>query len=327
MKILLLRLSSIGDIVLTSPVIRCLKQQVPNCELHFLVKEQFKIVLENNPYIDQLHLFSGNLSENIAALKKEQFAWIIDLHNNQRTFLIKKRLGVKSKSFYKANVEKALMVRLKWNRLPDKHIVDRYMDTVAHLNVQNDGQGLDYFIPIEDKVNLQELGLTQSLKFIAFSIGGAHATKRMPKEKILNICEGFSLPIVLLGGKTDSSVGEWVLNNASQNEIHNFCGKLNLNQSVSLLEQSAWVITHDTGLMHIAAALDKPITAIWGNTIPAFGMTPYPKNPNSQYTNIEVNDLNCRPCSKIGFEACPKGHFRCMQEISVEAVWDSISLK
>jgi len=324
MKILLLRLSSIGDIVLTSPVIRCIKQQIPNCALHFLVKEQFQMVLRDNPYIDQLHLFSGKLNENIAALKKENFDWVIDLHNNQRTFLIKKRLGVKYKSFHKANVEKALMVRLKWNRLPDVHIVDRYMEAVAHLGVQNDGQGLDYFIPVEDEIDLGELGLHQ---FIAFAIGGAHATKRLPKEKILDICDKLTSPVVLLGGKTDSEVGQWVLKHSTNKEIHNFCGKLNLNQSASLVRQSIWVITHDTGLMHIAAALDKPITAIWGNTTPGFGMTPYPKTPKSQSTNIQVNDLGCRPCSKIGFTDCPKGHFRCMQDISVEAVCDSILLK
>ena len=324
MKILLLRLSSIGDIVLTTPVIRCLKQQLPNCEIHFLVKKQFKAVLEHNPYINQLHLFDGDLSKNITSFKKQNFDWIIDLHNNQRTFLLKKRLGIKSKSFNKINLEKALMVRLKWNRLPNIHIVERYMETVKHLGVTNDGNGLDYFIPIEDQVNTKEYKLDQP--FIAFAIGGAHATKRMPQEKILEVCENLTLPVVLLGGKTDKTVGEWVINSSLQNKVFNFCGQLNLNQSASMLQQSVWVITHDTGLMHVAAALDKPITAIWGNTIPAFGMTAYPKTPESQSTNIQVPDLSCRPCSKIGFKECPKGHFQCMNAIAIQEIVDSIQV-
>jgi len=328
MKILILRLSSIGDIVLTTPVIRCLKQQLPNCELHFLVKSQFETVLKHNPYIDQLHLFNGNLIENTSQFKKENFDWIIDLHNNQRTFLIKKRLGVKNQSFNKLNLEKALMVRFKWNRLPNFHIVDRYLKTVEHLGVQNDGKGLDYFIPQQDQVNLTEFGLEQKTinQFVAFAIGGAHATKQMPKEKILAVCEKLPLPVLLLGGKKEEAVGEWILNSSLQNKVFNLCGKLNLNQSASVLQQSFWVLTHDTGLMHIAAALDKPITAIWGNTIPEFGMTAYPKNEQSQSFNIQVEDLKCRPCSKIGFKECPKGHFRCMNDVSVEAIVETIQI-
>lgn len=324
MKILLLRFSSIGDIVLTTPVIRCLKKQLPQTEIHFLVKSQFETILKDNPYIDQLHLFNGDLNQNVATFKKENFDWVIDLHNNQRTFLLKKRLGVKSKSFNKVNLEKALMVRLKWNRLPQLHIVDRYMKTVEHLGVRNDGMGLDYFIPTQDQILPENYGLDQ---FIAFSIGGAHATKRMPKEKILAICEKLPIPIALLGGKGEEVIGEWVVNSSLRNKVFNFSGKLNLNQSASLLNQSAWVITHDTGLMHIAAALGKPITSIWGNTIPAFGMTGYLKNENSKIVNIEVENLNCRPCSKIGFKECPKKHFRCMNDISVDAVVDSIQVQ
>ena len=133
LKILVIRLSSIGDIVLTTPVVRCLKKQL-NAEVHFLTKQDFFCLLENNPYIQQLHAIEDGLEK----LKILGFDWIIDLHHNFRTSKVKKALGVPSKSFYKLNIEKWLLTTFKINRLPNKHVVDRYLETVAHLGVTND---------------------------------------------------------------------------------------------------------------------------------------------------------------------------------------------
>jgi len=117
----------------------------------------------------------------------------------------------------------------------------------------------------------------------------------------------------LLGGKEDFDNGERVLIEL-QNSILNTCGKLNLNQSASLLKKASYVFSHDTGLMHIAAAFRKEVFSIWGNTIPAFGMYPY----RTKYHSLENTQINCRPCSKIGFDKCPKGHFKCMNEIKFD---------
>jgi heptosyltransferase-2 len=79
-------------------------------------------------------------------------------------------------------------------------------------------------------------------------------------------------------------------------------------------------VTHDTGLMHIAAAFGRPIISLWGNTAPAFGMTPYYGDRPVPYGIMETKGLWCRPCSKIGYEKCPMGHFRCMERIDPEQV-------
>jgi heptosyltransferase-2 len=105
-KFLILRFSSIGDIVLTSPVVRCLKQQVENAEVHFATKKGFASVIEHNPFIDKKIYLEEDLNSFIGELKKEKYDYIIDLHNNLRTFLIKVKLGVKSFSFDKLNFEK-----------------------------------------------------------------------------------------------------------------------------------------------------------------------------------------------------------------------------
>ncbi|MBL7728281.1 MAG: glycosyl transferase, partial [Dinghuibacter sp.] len=134
MKILILRFSSIGDIVLTTPVIRCLKKQLPGAELHFAVKSAYSTIVENNPYISKVHVLRDYMEEIVPAMKQEQYDWIIDLHHNLRTLQVKKALKkVPSKSFRKLNIEKWLYTSLKINRMPPVHIVDRYLETVAHL--------------------------------------------------------------------------------------------------------------------------------------------------------------------------------------------------
>lgn len=323
MKILIIRFSSIGDIVLTTPVIRTIKTQL-EADVHYVTKIRFKSILETNPYIDRLHYLDNSLKDLIHELRKEQFDYIIDLHNNLRTRIVKTALAVKSYSFNKLNIEKWLLVNLKINTLPSKHIVDRYLETARKLGVKNDALGLDYFIPDKDEVPFDWLPETHRSGFVAYAIGGQHETKKLPMNRMIVLCEKINQPIILLGGKEDAQAGDQLLKHFSElagtpttrskTIIYNACGVYNLNQSASILKRARYVFTHDTGLMHIAAAFKKEIFSIWGNTIPAFGMTPY----RTRFSVLENPHLNCRPCSKIGFDKCPKRHFRCMNEISFD---------
>lgn len=305
-KFLILRFSSIGDIVLTTPVVRCIKLQYPEAEVHFATKKQFKVLVENNPYVDKYHLLEKSLNPFIKTLQSEDYDYVIDLHNNLRTSIIKFRLSKKSFSFDKLNFKKWLLVNLKIHQMPNIHIVDRYLKTVESLGIKNDMRGLDYFIPEKDKVQINE-------SYIAFAIGGQHATKKLPTSRIIEICQKLNSKIMLLGGKEDSPAAEEI-EKAVGEKIINACGKYNLNQSASLVQQAEYLITHDTGLMHIASALKKKIVSIWGNTVPEFGMYPY----LTEFKIIENKELSCRPCSKIGYSKCPKGHFKCMNELNLD---------
>lgn len=318
MKILIIRFSSIGDIVLTSPVVRCLKQQL-KAEIHFLTKKSFASLVENNPNVDKVFSIDKNVDEVVVDLKKENYDQVIDLHHNLRSMQVKRALGKPSKSFNKLNIEKWLLVNLKINRLPDKNIVDRYSETVSHLGVKNDMKGLDFFIPKKDEVEISSLPEIFQKGYIAFVIGAKHNTKKLPVEKIISICKKLERPVILIGGKEDFEKGEKILSNSELRTLNlfNACGKYNIQQSASLIKQAEKVITHDTGMMHIAAAFKKNIISVWGNTVPEFGMYPYLADENSKI--VEVKNLSCRPCSKIGFEKCPKGHFKCMNEIDETA--------
>jgi ADP-heptose:LPS heptosyltransferase len=311
-KFLILRFSSIGDIVLTTPVIRCLKQQVEGSVIHFATKKQYLPLLQSNPYIDAIHCLEDSMTEFIRELEKEQFDYIIDLHHNLRTFLIKSKLRIVDFSFRKLNIEKWLKVNFKIDRLPRIHIVERYMETLSLFEVENDQKGLDYFIPETDSNAVRFLPEEFRNGYIVLVIGARHFTKQLPVSKLTTLCSLISEPVILLGGKEDHVNGETVVGQALGN-VYNACGLFSINQSASLVQQARVVITPDTGLMHIAAAFKKQILSIWGNTVPEFGMFPYLPDNKSQI--IQVEGLSCRPCSKIGHSSCPKKHFRCMNDI------------
>ena len=314
-KILIIRFSSIGDIVLTTPVIRCVKKQFPDAEVHYVTKEVFKNILIHNPYIDKVHTFKEDISELYEPLKAENFDVVIDLHKNLRSLRLKQKLKAKNYSFDKLNLQKFLAVNFKQiNKLPNKHIVDRYFDAVAPLGIKSDGKGLDHFIHQNDRVDVSSL-LTDHLQktFVALVVGGSYFTKKIPLNKLSEICKNSKLPIIVLGGKEDKPVGDELQNQFPQ--LINTCGQYTINQSASIIEQAEWVVSSDTGLMHIAAAYNKKIISMWGNTIPEFGMSPY--LPNLENKILEVKNLSCRPCSKLGYKKCPKGHFKCMNDLDV----------
>lgn len=313
-KFLVLRFSSIGDIVLTTPVVRCLKQQMPEAEIHYFTKSKFEFLLRDNPYVDKVWLLDKNTSEILSLLKKEKFDYIIDLHRNVRTLRIKWALGVPAISFEKLNVQKWLMTQFKANYLPDVHIVDRCIDTLQSFGVQNDGQGLDYFVPYKDEVELDWLPETHRKSYVAYAIGGQHFTKKLPVPRMIELCRKIDHPVMLLGGPEDFEAGEAIRIALGDKHILNTCGKYNFNQSASLIRKALIVFSHDTGLMHVAAAFKKKVYSIWGNTIPEFGMYPY----RTAFEKLEVKGLECRPCSKIGYSKCPKGHFKCMNDISFD---------
>lgn len=318
MKILVIRFSSIGDIVLTTPVVRCLKKQIPNAEIHFLTKASFTSLVENNPYISKIYSIKDKVTEIRSELEKETYDVVIDLHHNLRSARAKRMLRAKTFSFNKLNIEKWLLVNFKINKLPNVHIVDRYFETVKTLGVTNDNAGLDFFIPEKDVVDVAATFKLSANGYHALVVGGSYYTKQIPLNKLQDICRLSDKPIIVLGGKEDATTGSQ-LEKEFAGKVFSACGKFNINQSASIVQQADKVITSDTGLMHIASAFKKDIFSLWGNTIPKFGMYPYLPGKNSKI--LEVKNLSCRPCSKLGYSKCPKGHFKCMNEINVQEIF------
>jgi len=311
-KILVIRFSSIGDVVLTSPVVRSLKNK--GYEVHYLIKPKFVSVIASSPYIDKIHLFQ-NVSQSIKELSKEKFDFVVDLQNNYKSRLIRWGLNRPSAGFPKLNIQKFLVVLFKnRNLLPHKHIVDRYFEATKKLHIENDLKGLDFFI---DENKVSDAIKNFEKPFVALVAGGSYGTKRIPYLKIKEICIHLSpKKIVLLGDTLDKTLTADIEKECS-NAI-NLCGQLNLYESAYLIKQSEFVISSDTGLMHIAAAFHKKIYSLWGNTIPEFGMYPYMPDPKSKI--IQNNHLWCRPCSKLGYQQCPLKHFKCMLSLDIKEI-------
>jgi ADP-heptose:LPS heptosyltransferase len=318
LKILIIRFSSIGDIVLTTPVFRALKQQL-QAEVHFLTKKKYAPILSANPNIDRTLILDDNFYEMVRQIKKEQFDVIIDLHNNLRTKLLQIALRRKFRSFFKANIEKWLIVNMKMDRLPKEHIVDRYLKTVKYLGVNNDQKGLDFYYK-------NEPGLLSKWKiegpYIVFAIGAAHLTKQIPETLLCRIIEQIDTKIILIGGQDVAELGKKL--GEQYTHTFNLCGELNLEQSAQIVDNSVCLISGDTGMMHIGAALKKQMISIWGSTIPAFGMYPYYGKEDIKHKIIQ-REVSCRPCSKTGHSVCPKGHFNCMMKIKAEDIISAIN--
>jgi heptosyltransferase-2 len=321
MKILVIRFSSIGDIVLCSGAIRCIKKTYPDAEIHWATKAKFHSIMEVSPYIDKIFSMENSVNEIIEKTSQHKYDFVIDLHKNIRS----RRLTISTKSkvinFDKKNLAKYLKVRFKSKRIVIPHLADRYFDALKTINVQDDGQGLDFFI--------NELYISGDMlhfathPYVVLAIGGSKFTKKLPYQKLFEVCEGIDYKIIVLGDNNDNLVGE-KLNNAFPTKVINLCGQTNLHQSAWYVKHAKCVVTHDTGIMHIAAAFKKKIASIWGSSTPDFGMYPYYGYANQNIESLSkqfiVENLGCQPCSKIGYDSCPKKHFNCMNMQNTEQI-------
>jgi ADP-heptose:LPS heptosyltransferase len=285
-----------------------------NVEIHYLTKEQFASIVLSNPNIDRVFKMKKSIDEVVEDLKKEQFDHVIDLHNNIRTTSLKRKLKRPSSTFNKLNIKKFFLVRFKMNRMPKIHVVERYFEAVKAIGVHNDHKPGDYFIPDNDKIDtVKELGFV-SKEYVALAIGAQFKTKQMPIDLLLKILDASTQPVVIVGGTMDRNVALEILSQTTNKHVLNTCGDYNLNQSASIVSQSSKLVTNDTGMMHIAACFNIQIVSVWGNTTPDLGMYPYYPNQPEKYSIHQVENLSCRPCSKIGFQECPKKHFDCMNQ-------------
>lgn len=318
MKILLIRFSSIGDIVLTSPIIRCIKQQLANAEIHFLTKNSFRDLVEANPNITKVIGFENDIKEVQATLENEQYDVVIDLHDNIRSRQVCQFLNAKVYRYNKQRFKRFMLVQFKINWL-NNHIVDRYFSAAKKLNVLNDGKGLDFFISPKNEISYDKLPFTHCAGFAVIVVGAKHFTKQIPLKKLEELCRKISIPIILIGDKNDSEKSNQ-LAKIDEFKIYNACGKFNLQQSASIIKKAKYIITPDTGMMHIAAAFNKRIIAVFGGTDKRLGFTPYTSSAN--WTMIENTSLSCRPCHKHGLPACPKKHFKCMNDLEMQKIID-----
>jgi len=313
-KVLIIRFNSIGDIVLTSPVVQALSNE--GYEVHYLCKKTYSSLLSAIPNIMRAHLFDGNLAQTTKALKKEKFHYIIDLHNNYRSNKVARALRVRAHRLQKQRIKLFLLTKFNLRVQPQKHIVDRFMQVVSPLLSTKVRHQVIFDIGHEQIQKINNLNLPSA--FVAISIGAAYYTKRIPTYMIIEIINGLSMPVVLLGGKDDRERANEIATKCVR-DIINLVGAVSIIESAEVINRSKVLLTGDTGLMHIGAAVGAPIVAVFGSTHPVLGYTPY-YNDQPVFSIIENIDLKCRPCTKQGKDSCPKGHFNCMNNITAQSI-------
>ncbi|MBL7941419.1 MAG: glycosyltransferase family 9 protein [Flavobacteriales bacterium] len=319
-RILVIRFSSIGDILLTTPVLRCISRQFEGgAEIHYLTKQSYREVIEGNPYVHQLHTINESVQEVLPELEKIGFDYIIDLHRNIRTSIIRRRLKLITFSLNKMNFRKWCMVNVPFYHGEVPHIVVRYLDTLKTFGVTDDGGGLDYVVAASASARMMEARLLPEGPFVAWSIGGAHAGKRMGTAGVIAVLKKTMVPVVLLGGKAESEMGRQIQEAIPQ--VINLSGQLSLSESAAVLQRAAVVVSGDTGLMHLAAALSRPMVSLWGCTTPSLGMSAWRPHPESII--LEPSDRRRRPCSKLG-NRCKYGSERCIDHLKSDEVVSAI---
>jgi ADP-heptose:LPS heptosyltransferase len=304
--------------------------QLDDVVLHTFSDLSSAFLLDENPYVDKIHFSLESTWQNYRRLKREQYDVVVNLSEDSNFRHLVLMLNVKSYSLKSLKLKKWLMVNLKIDQLPNKHLVQRMFEAVVPLNLKPDELGLDYFIPEKDKVSRDWLPTGFSGEFLVFCINALYNTRKLPIDRMIELCDKINKPIILIGHKEDFETGEVISSffgksvSVSYEEglfqlnkrtvVYNACGKFNFNQMASIIKQSRAVFTFDNEFIPVASALKKEIYGLWGNTILMFGRYPY----RTKFTVLENNRLECRPCSAHGFEKCPKGHFWCMKKISFD---------
>ena len=309
-RILVIRLSSLGDILLTTPLIRALKENNPLCEIDYILKEEYEPLLKDNPNISEIYKYPyipRIRSHLVKIFRKKKYGLIIDLQSNMRSLEIKNRLNRKSVKFNKRSTAKFLLVNFKINLLKNAaQIPARYASSLRNLKL--DDKGLDLFIP--DNINSR---LEKDSKYIGLAPGSRHFTKMWPSDyyaELGKMISGEGYKVVLLGGTADMNLCDSI--SARIPGSINLAGEDNILQVAADMKSCSAVVCNDSGLMHTACAAGVPVLAVFGSTVKEFGFTPY----KSKNLILENNSLTCRPCSHIGRSSCPKGHFKCMLEIT-----------
>ncbi len=327
-KILIVRLSSMGDIILSTPLLRAIKQAYPKAIIDFAIKKEFALLMKYNPQINELIMVdTEDMETSRKKIRDAKYDWIIDIQKSSRASQLLSGAGAGlMTTYHKDRFNRFLLINFKWNRFTNiKPVYKRYFEAVEKFNIEADAEGTEIFFSAEEEKSvdqmLQQYGLGSGIPFVTLCPGAKHATKEWTKdgytELAKRLIEKYHCPIVLLGGPGDEKRCEEIRSDIPINCI-NLAGKLNLLESAALLKKTKLAVTNDSGLMHLAQSQKTPVVAIYGPTVREFGFYPLEK----QSTVIETT-ISCRPCSKMGSNVCPKGHHKCMKDISVEKVFEA----
>lgn len=338
-KTLIIRFSSIGDIVLSTPLVRVLRSRFPDMQMDYVVRKEYADLIRSNQNLNVTHEFDAStgfagLRILKKKLKEERYDLILDLHDSIRSRYLRSLLGVRRiEVLDKRLKERTVLVRFKKNTYREiVPVADRYIETVEEFGIENDGKGAELHIPDETLFSVSgriaALRLNRFERVLGLCPFARHATKEWPTDRFSQVASGFVRKfdgaVMIFGGSADGERGlpliKELVNEHGEERVINFTGTLTLSETAAAMQYCDVIVTNDTGLMHIADAMQRSIVAMFGSTVREFGFFP----SENRSIVLERKGLYCRPCSHIGREQCPEGHFRCMKEIESAGVYEAI---
>jgi heptosyltransferase-2 len=332
-KILIIRFSSLGDIVLASPLVRVLRAAYPDAQLDLLVKSEYADLVRHHPALNSVLTLESSSREELRALRSrvrmEGYDVILDLHNSLRSRYVRFLNARRVRAVNKRVLRRWILVNLKRNLYRDAvPVAERYIETAASLGVVADGRGAEIVTPADvvSRVGtmMSKYRLERAATVVGLAPSARHATKRWPPERYrdlgIRLAREHRAKLLLFGGPDDTDycgdIAQMINAEMGTGSAESLAGSLTLLETAAALDHCAVVVTNDTGLMHMAAARNRPVVAIFGSTVREFGFFPY----GTRSVVLEREGLFCRPCSHVGLDRCPEGHFRCMKEIDVADV-------
>jgi lipopolysaccharide heptosyltransferase II len=327
-NILAVRFSSIGDVLLTTPLLRALRFRHPSARITFVVKEPYVPLLSASPHVNEVIGISPDhrLSDLAEQLRGHRFSHLLDLHDSLRSRALRVLVPGNWSSYPKHRMARAILIHAKRNVYRDlRPVAERYFSAARALDVEPDGRPPDLFWDrtAERRVRewFQQSGIPDMVRPVALAPGAAHATKRWPLEyweglTTLLVAQGCQ--VVVVGGADDASLGS-VLARIAPGRVHNAAGLFQLQETGALLQRTSAVVSGDTGVMHMATAVGAPVVALFGPTVQPFGFFPYTKRASV----LELT-MGCRPCTSKGGPRCPLGHHRCLRDITPELVHEAL---
>ena len=315
MKILIIRLSSLGDVILAQPVVSALRNRFPGAEITFCAKPAYAGLVRMMGQGIEVLEYEKNLFWHLA-LRKRRFDLVLDLHGKLASWLIRVLAPAPRKAVYgKQRRLRRMIVAGKSNK-SIASTTGLYFSALDKLGLGGDKIATPVLTP---PAHMKVEGLPEGpAPLIANFPGAAHATKAWPTNQyreFLDLCGG-SRRIILLGSAADSQMAEHIAQ--GHPEAANLCGKFDFERLAGVLAQCDLVISGDSGPMHLAAALNRPQIAIFGGTHPSLGFA-----PQNDRAVVLCADLDCQPCSLHGLERCPQGHFNCMKLVTPQLVCET----
>ncbi len=320
-----------GDVILTTPLVRALRAAYPDAVLHFATRPAFAPLLESNPHLDRVHVLPGDAEGGLRALARtlraERYDHVLDLHGTLRARLLQWLVPApRWHGYRKRSLQRRVLVLL--HRNPSGGVVpvaERYFDAVRRLGVRPDGGPPEIFptpqAEADARAALDAAGVMAGEAYVAIAPGARHATKQWPVESWTALAAELvhrGVRPVVVGGPEDAEAGAAIT--AAVPEAVSVAGSLGLLGSAAVVAGAQASASGDTGVMHMATAVGTPVVALFGPTVRAFGFFPY-----SDRATVIERDLPCRPCSTHGGPACPLGHHACLREIAVDEVVEAVS--